>query len=79
MGLVPPNKAPSPQWSNWKFEPGAAILAEGDHIGHRFGIQQLVPKNSYTLFHKSRKYLSGDVMSFNWVNDFEEEEFHDFM
>jgi len=30
------------------------------------------------LFHKNRKYLSSDVMSFNWVHDFKLE-FHDFM
>ena len=35
-------------------------------IGHRLGMQQLVPKNSYTLFHKNRKYLLGDGMSFYW-------------
>jgi len=33
-------------------------------IDHRLGMQSLVPKNSRKLFHKNRKYMSGDVISF---------------
>jgi len=34
--------------------------------------------NHTSLFHKNRKWLLGDVMSFVWVNDFKAE-FHVFM
>jgi len=56
---------------------GWANLAQGGPLTTVWICDSYFPKTP-TLLHKNRKYLSDDVMSFSWLNDFNVD-FHVFM